>query len=538
MFFGCEKVVVNIVIYMKNNKVLIILFLLLVYGVSFLYRINGLFSNPPFWVDEFSTASQARTFMQYGLSVFTNHSIFFEHNNITTHIIVALFFKLFGQHEWVARLPSVIIGSFVPIAVFYLTKFLFNRTAAICAAILTSFSFFEILWSRQARGYVLLQLIIILTLIGYFKLINLKVVRKTSYVLLVFLFFFGILTHAFFYILLITLGIHAVYVKKQDVFNSLKKPFIYVFLMLLLFITYSVGLLGRFLESIRISFIGIHNNLWYYHSFLWREYALITFLGLSGLVLGIIYKRKEFMLILSYIMLHLLFIGLIFGHYITKYLLPIFPFFLIGMAFTITKTTELVIDTTVKNASRSKILHFFIPIFIVFTLIANGDKFVNKPKIYYSLNRDFREIANINYNNVYDLIKEKGDLEKGQTAVIDTWIDRPNWYLGVNFQPHYIFRWINGGDITKMTYFKINEKGEKYIPRSEDIKLIGELSDLKKAMQKYPRGFIFIDDSTLPHDVIEYAEKNLKKELYLDHYPLDDNPYSIWPATLYSWGIN
>ena len=40
-------------------------------------------------------------------------------------------------------------------------------------------------------------------------------------------------------------------------------------------------------------------------------------------------------------------------------------------------------------------------------------------------------------------------------------------------------------------------------------------------------------------DVIKYAKENFKKELYLESYPpeLLENPYSIWPATLYSWGF-
>ena len=86
------------------------------------------------------------------------------------------------------------------------------------------------------------------------------------------------------------------------------------------------------------------------------------------------------------------------------------------------------------------------------------------------------------------------------------------------------------------TEFTLNKEEEKIIPLSNQ-RFIGELTDLLKAQKRYPNGFIFIDDATMPKDVIDYAEKNLKKELYLDHYPLDDNPYSIWPATLYSWGI-
>ena len=39
--------------------------------------------------------------------------------------------------------------------------------------------------------------------------------------------------------------------------------------------------------------------------------------------------------------------------------------------------------------------------------------------------------------------------------------------------------------------------------------------------------------------MINYAKENFKEELYLESYPpeLLENPYSIWPGTLYSWGF-
>ena len=57
-----------------------------------------------------------------------------------------------------------------------------------------------------------------------------------------------------------------------------------------------------------------------------------------------------------------------------------------------------------------------------------------------------------------------------------------------------------------------NAAGEKTTLRYKDIGFINELPDLKLAMKKYPKGFIFIDDSSLPEDILTYAKKNLKKE--------------------------
>src|SRR3989338_7486244 len=139
------------------------------------------------------------------------------------------------------------------------------------------------------------------------------------------------------------------------------------------------------------------------------------------------------------------------------------------------------------------------------------------------------------------MIKSRGGLQFGNTAIIDTFPDRAQWYIGFNYKPIFLLR---GGNvegfthgISRKTTFMTEKKGRKLITKNGPI-LIAALSDLKRVMQDYPRGYVFIDDISLPNDIIDFAQKHLLKEVYLDHYPLDDNPYSIWPATLYSWGVN
>ncbi len=512
--------------------------LLLTVGVSFSLRLYGIFNNQPFWVDEFSSANQARYILKHGLSVFSNPHIYFEPHNITTHFLVAFFFKLFGQHEWSARLGFVIIGSFIPLAVFFLSRHIFTTKTAIVAALLTTFSYFEIVWSRQARGYILLQLLVLIVIFLYLKLTEKQYKPLSKSILFNLAIILGVLTHSLFYLLLVTLIIHFILFNHPLFKIWVKKPWIYFVLFFLIAISYGTG----FLKTLRaVNFLGFlqTNNFWYYHSFLWREYSLITFLGLAGLAMGFIINRKSVSLIILYILTNLVFLSLFFRPYTSRYLLAIFPFILIGTAYAITYLSELFIDSL--NLKDQKFLHTSIPIILTLFIIANGHKFVTKPKTFYSVNHDFREIALVDYHQVYNVIKSKGHLEEKKTLVVDTWWDRLHWYLGQDYQPAYTLRWendpglING--LPKYTPFITNSKGEKIIPKTNDVHLVSTLLDLKKAMSRYPKGFIFIDDSSLPHDVIAFAETSLKKELYLDHYPLDDNPYSIWPATLYSWGI-
>ena len=78
---------------MNKRKLWIFIFLIGIFIISLLYRLRGLASiNPPFWVDEIFTASQANVILKYGLNIFDKTKTYFEYHNITTHFLVALFF--------------------------------------------------------------------------------------------------------------------------------------------------------------------------------------------------------------------------------------------------------------------------------------------------------------------------------------------------------------------------------------------------------------------------------------------------------------
>ena len=518
---------------MNKKKVWIFIFLIGVFIISLLYRLRGLVSiNPPFWVDEIFTASQANVILKYGLNIFDKTKAYFEYHNITTHFLVALFFNVFGQKEWVARLPFVIIGSFVPLLTFILSRYLFSLPAAIASSILISFAYIEITWSRQARGYVLQQLLILMALYLYFKIIDYK--KKPivwQYLLFIITIFLGVLTHTMFYLVIVSLVLHYFIFNFSRIKSFLKSKYFYIFFVIVAVLIYLSGI-GNTILYFYNTKTFFTNNLWYYHSFLWREYGLILFLAIIGLLIGFKNKFKETTLIFIYLILHLLFLSFIFKPYVSRYLVPIFPLIFIFAAYALTNIQKLFYD-------RYQIFFAFL---ICFFLIGNGYKFVNKPKQYYSVNHDFREIANIDYNQIYSIIKEKIRWDnKSPIAVIDTLPDRAQWYLGYDYFPIYLFRWtdeeglVNG--LQKKTDYKYNLEGEKVLAQAESLKLVGNLNDLKKVIKKYKKGFIFIDDSSLSKEVMDYAENNFKKEIYLDHFTLDDNPYSIWPATLYSWGF-
>lgn len=504
--------------------------LLIVCGVVFLsivsvvWRVRG-WGNYPFWVDEFSTANQARIIQQYGLGFFRYIGIYLEPNNILTHTFTAGLFSLFGESEKVARLPALISGSFVPLLVYLLAKRFMPVRIAWGAGLLTATAYIQILWSLQARGYAMQQMWYVLALLLVGSLQSRISTSKFSSLIVILVLAF--LTHYsslfFIFALIVSLVVHTQVLKRVRFAHICLLGAIMIPLILL------SGLPKGVVVYLGSSMFG-SNNIGYYHSFLWREYGMMTFMGIIGLTL----LRKKSPLIVDIMFLHILgtlvFVSFFFGHHMSKYITGIFPYLYIGVAYFLFQIGRLL------SEQRAPLLGLV----LIGVMIVNGHKFATRPKTYYSINRDFREIANIDYDLVYEIVRKGIAQSSAPIPIIETWPGRPQWYLGQRYKPMYILRWqdeegfANGH--AKKTPFKVNTMGEKYLDHG--FGFVSEENDLQMAMKRYPKGFIFIDDDTMPREVIDYAEKNLKKEIFLDHYPLDDNPYSIWPATLYSWGFD
>lgn len=519
-----------------KNRLYLPLILLGIFSIALFLRLYGLYNNHPLWVDEFSSANEAKAIARYGLNVFQTPGVFIEHYNLTTHFLMGIFFKFFGASPFTARLPIAIVGAFVPMVVFLLSlELLGNHAIAISAALLTTFSYLQITWSRQARGFMILELISLLTVFAFIKLLDKKSRRVKMAIFLITCIFLGIITHPLYFTLLIAIAIHTLFANRNLIIALLTKPLFYIVVLIALAMMFSLGFFNALFLSSSGGLFGT-NNAWYYHSFLWREYGLITFLSLAGATIGMAYERKKMSLIASYIIFYLFFLCFIYAPYNSKYVVAIFPFLFILTAISLQKLSQAI--------SKSHIS--LLTIIFTLVIIANGHKFVNKPKQFYSVNHDFREIALIDYDRIYNLIKNKC-IEVGgerctykETAIIDTWWDRVYWYLNPPSDHVYIYRWLNEPGLVngfpKKTPFAINSQGERVIAGTK-TRLVATLDDLLKVTKKYSRGFIFIDDASLPAEVQNYAREHFKKEIYLYHYPLDDNPYSIWPATLYSWGF-
>jgi len=487
------------------------------------------FTHHPFWIDEFSSANQALLMIRHGFGVLQLEDAYFEYQNITTHLIIALSFLVFGASEWSARIPIILLGSLVPIATYLLTfRVVEKKTIALIAAIFATTSYFLITWSNQARGYPIQQLMTLLLFYFYLPIRKRQHNNWKQYILPGIFAFLGVLTHTSF--LIVTTIILADYSYQ----HRRNKTVIISMIIIAASIGLLLGILGIGLAIQQTLTAGAlwANNLWYYHSFLWREHTLISFLGVIGLIVSF-FKYEKSRLLIFFATAYFSFFLFIYKPFTSRYLLVIFPFLYLGAGISIYYFARAIAKEAWVSTTAFA---------ICLSIIANGNTFVTSPKKYYSVNHDFREIALINYDEIYNIMKEKIDESNNEIVVIDTWWDRTRWYLGVDYRPLYALRWENENDLInglpKSTPYILDKNEDKIIYKSDGIVLVSNLGDLKKTVKKYPKGFIFIDDASLPADVIKHAQENFHEELYLDHYPPDDNPHSIWPSTLYSWGFN
>lgn len=139
------------------KSILVIIFALT--AIGFYLRFNNL-GDKPFWFDEAVTSYAAIGLLEHGTPVLPS-GVDYNRALLNTYLI-ALSFNIFGISEFSARIVSVIFGTLSIPLVYLLGKELGKRTGLIAALIIT-FSAFEILWAQQARMYAQFQFFYLLT---------------------------------------------------------------------------------------------------------------------------------------------------------------------------------------------------------------------------------------------------------------------------------------------------------------------------------------------------------------------------------------
>ena len=110
-----------------------------------------------FWIDEAFSAAHAQAIASHGYPLLDTGEISWSY--FPAHYLMAVGCLLAGDVQLGTRLFSALAGTLACLAFFQLNwQLTRSKSQALTATLLLTFSTYEIAWSRQARGYILLQL--------------------------------------------------------------------------------------------------------------------------------------------------------------------------------------------------------------------------------------------------------------------------------------------------------------------------------------------------------------------------------------------
>ncbi len=269
------------------------------------------------WIDEGYSINAAQAVIDHGYPILDSGEAYNGH--ILSTYIIAGSMKLFGfdpYNPWSARLPAVIFGIGVMIMTYLLAyQISGSRLLGIGAMLFVAFLPWEIAWSRQARGYTMLQFFLLLS---YNQLLLYIDKRNIWHGLILVLAFIGVCTsHSigiiFLPVLLVTLG--AAWIRAAK-YTSYLSWIVGITLSLSIIVLAGIFLKGE----------SFGNYFSSYGTYLLRSYPIIILFTLIGIIRFFFTRKKiEYAILMSSAII-IPFIGISFYTSIQlRYLLPIIP---------------------------------------------------------------------------------------------------------------------------------------------------------------------------------------------------------------------
>lgn len=157
----------------KYTSLVIISLLGLIIAWGFSLRFFSL-GEQSLWIDEGFTINGSLSVIEKGLPILDSGA-FYRNGLFSTYIVAGLInkFGLDPFSPWVLRLPAVFFGTLTILISWLLYKSIFkDKLGAILAAFIVSFSYWEIAWSRQVRGYAAASFFILLSTYFLWKYVN------------------------------------------------------------------------------------------------------------------------------------------------------------------------------------------------------------------------------------------------------------------------------------------------------------------------------------------------------------------------------
>jgi hypothetical protein len=303
-----------------------------------------------------------------------------------------------------------------------------------------------------------------------------------------------------------------------NIFILLKKKSNIYLLLLIFFILFILGYLLKDPLLATFSSFGNINNFEYYRIFLTKNYFPMIPFSLLGILFTFSKKQKNKILPFLFIIVQLILVSFIINQPFTRYFYPVFPFFIFLGCVGLSEISFFISKKFFHKRFKNAILYFLF-IFFIFLPFYKQKKLFLFPVSNLSLNGDIQEIPEVDWKRLYGFVEQK-IIENPGTILMANWNDLPIWYLGEG----------------KLDYLVRTIKQTDTDPLSNAV-IISHLDDLKKIERENKSGLLVLDswDNAIPKGVLEFSQKNLKKEFEIDRlYPVQPRYWTVW---VYSWGL-
>lgn len=494
----------------QKNKLYLAIFLFVFAGIFF--RLSNL-SLTPYWMDEGYTVNAVDSELRNGTENFaakldSGEKYFCPLYCAPTSWIVAAT----SQDPAAYRILSVFFGLiFIPLVYFFTQKFLKNTGVSVLTTFFTTFSYWQIAWSRQARWYTELEFFFWAALFLFYLFVQ-ATKNKEKYIYFaasIVVTLLAIVTHRIAYMLpivmLIWYAIEKKPTKKQIAIASA------VSVGVLLIAEFGLGL---HFVSHALKNVSLHYTLPYYLNFYLRNYWMFMLLGLYGYFNVPKEIQKKIWMLATPFIVYLFFLSFFTDIVHYRYLFhTTVAMYIIGSIG--------IIDTLAKIANKQKRFWIVFVLFGIFFATGHG---VATQKDFYLLEADDPSVMNRpyyaytpqpNFNAAYAAIKAD---KKPDDIVISS-------------HPHFNKIFLNtAGYWLKYNYLGMEDTNKTITNNKEyyvGASVVNNLDELKNIAASH-HGYILYDymamDGKIPTEMIQYIQSNFT-QFFFD----EKNSYSkIW----------
>ena len=456
----------------KKNLFFLLILLILVYGVFLRFNKIG---EQSYWIDEGYTLNAVLSTLEKGYPLLDSNQTY-NAAPLNTYLIAGAV-KLGGFNPIATRSVAVLFGLGVIFLVYLIGKKFFNSLVGLGAAFLTTFSYWEIAWSRQARMYIQLQFFFLLSLYLFNSLLTKFSYKKLAWLILATI--ATILSHYFGWFLLVIYALNLliilIYNHKKSL-NTLwtKKQKLIFSLIALVFIAFLIKLGFDLNNQLARSdvFLGLN-----YQSFMLNYWPLIFIGAIIGMILAIQKEkqlRTSLLLISAYFIPYLIIIFSASTQHF-RYLFFILPLLFIFSSYLLEQVADI--------SKKRKLIVF--PILILATILISmaitPRSFSFLPTAYYRL-EPFTPQPD--FKSAYESIKANGWSE--DKVIVSPFTQLDKVYLGRS--GYWLAISLAGRKLDKS---KLTER--EYYNNAITISSADQLAKIINAKQ----GYIITDDMAL-----------------------------------------